>query len=218
KASEAEITIYDKPNENLVPIGLMWIKISDIAEELRKKKIEAESGGWVTATNAQFDMQSFPQGEPYGVPYSSAQAQQGVGTNVTQDGIEAWFEVEPVGQILLKLNFVKENARTRPVDAGLGRQKAFRKRKGEVHEQNGHKFLQQIFYQIMKCAYCEELFVNEGFRCEDCKLTCHRKCYTKVVTKCITMSNSEMDSDYKQLNHRIPHRFETINNLTANWC
>ena len=65
-------------------------------------------------------------------------------------------------------NLVKENARKRPADAGLGlgRQGAVRKRKGEVHEQNGHKFIQQIFYQIMKCAYCEELFVNEGYQCD----------------------------------------------------
>ncbi|RIB14584.1 kinase-like domain-containing protein [Gigaspora rosea] len=223
KASEIEITLYDKPHEHPQPIGLLWIKISDIAEELRKKRIEAESGpGWVTA-NAQFEMQSSPtsavnnNGPPYSIPYSSAQPQQGAGTAVLPDGIEAWFDVEPVGQISLKLNFVKETANKRP-DAGLGRQGAFRKRKGEVHKQNGHKFIQQIFYQIMKCAYCEELFVNEGYQCDDCKLTCHKRCYTKLVTKCITMSHAEMDSDYKQLNHRIPHRFESVTSIIANWC
>ncbi|CAG8549977.1 5213_t:CDS:10, partial [Diversispora eburnea] len=225
KASEIEITLYDKPYEHLVPIGLLWIKISDIAEELRKKKIEAGSGpGWVTASNAQFEMQSSPtspNNEPYSIPYDSAQYQQSTGSVVLPDGIEAWFEIEPVGQILLKLDFVKENARKRPPDAGLGRAGAFRKRKGEVHEQNGHKFIQQIFYQIMKCSYCEELFVNEGFQCDDCKLTCHKKCYTKMVTKCISKTNDEMvetDSEYKQLKHRIPHRFEEITNITANWC
>ncbi|CAG8562747.1 23489_t:CDS:10 [Dentiscutata erythropus] len=225
KASEIEITLYDKPHEHPQPIGLLWIKISDIAEELRKKRIEAESGpGWVTASNAQFEMQSSPtsamnnnNGPPYSIPYSSAQPQQGAGTAILPDGIEAWFDVEPVGQILLKLNFVKETANKRP-DAGLGRQGAFRKRKGEVHKQNGHNFIQQIFYQIMKCAYCEELFVNEGYQCDDCKLTCHKRCYTKLVTKCITMSHAEMDSDYKQLNHRIPHRFEPITSIIANWC
>ncbi|CAG8695674.1 27495_t:CDS:2, partial [Racocetra persica] len=223
KASEIEITLYDKPHEHPQPIGLLWIKISDIAEELRKKRIEAESGpGWVSASNPQFEMQSSPtsavnNGPPYSIPYSSAQPQEGAGTAVLPDGIEAWFDVEPVGQILLKLNFAKENAGKRP-DAGLGRQGAFRKRKGEVHEQNGHKFLQQIFYQIMKCAYCEELFVNEGYQCDDCKLTCHKRCYTKLVTKCITMSHAEMDSDYKQLNHRIPHRFEAMTSIIANWC
>ncbi|CAG8752945.1 926_t:CDS:2, partial [Gigaspora rosea] len=210
KASEIEITLYDKPHEHPQPIGLLWIKISDIAEELRKKRIEAESGpGWVTA-NAQFEMQSSPtsavnnNGPPYSIPYSSAQPQQGAGTAVLPDGIEAWFDVEPT-------------ANKRP-DAGLGRQGAFRKRKGEVHKQNGHKFIQQIFYQIMKCAYCEELFVNEGYQCDDCKLTCHKRCYTKLVTKCITMSHAEMDSDYKQLNHRIPHRFESVTSIIANWC
>jgi novel protein kinase C epsilon type len=61
-------------------------------------------------------------------------------------------------------NSVKEIARKRPDN--LGRQGAVRKRKGEIHEQNGHKFIQQIFYQVMKCAYCEELFVNEGYQCD----------------------------------------------------
>ncbi|CAJ0750490.1 3690_t:CDS:2, partial [Entrophospora sp. SA101] len=70
----------------------------------------------------------------------------------------------------------------------------------------------------MKCAYCEELFVNEGFQCDDCKLTCHKRCYTKIVTKCIAKSNAEMDSDYKQLSHRIPHRFDNLTNIYANWC
>jgi len=117
KASEVEITLYDKTSEqHHVPIGLLWIKIWDIAEELRKKRIEAESDPrWVTASNAQFEMQSSPtspmnngpHGDAYSVPYSAAQTQQGIGTTVLPDGIEAWFEVEPAGQILLKLNFGK---------------------------------------------------------------------------------------------------------------
>ncbi|CAB4431148.1 unnamed protein product [Rhizophagus irregularis] len=223
KASEIEITLYDKTSEqHQVPIGLLWIKISDIAEELRKKRIEAESGpGWVTASNAQFETGSptatnnnGPYGDTYSVPYAVARTQQGIGTTYLPDGIEAWFEVEPAGQILLKLDFVKEIARKRP---DLGRQGAVRKRKGEVHEQNGHKFIQQIFYQVMKCAYCEELFVNEGYQCDDCKLTCHKRCYTKIVTKCISKSNNEVES-LQLINHRIPHRFEGITNITANWC
>ncbi|CAJ0912197.1 9964_t:CDS:10, partial [Entrophospora sp. SA101] len=241
KGSEIEITLYDKPHEqHQVPIGLLWVKISDIVEELRKKKIEAVKNGpgWVTASNVQFDNvqrspspnnNSFNNGGGYVSGSSGGQtpepnlSPQQVASLPQQasalpDGIEAWFEVEPAGQVLLKLNFVKENINKRPVDAGLGRTDAVRKKKGEILEQNGHKFIQQQFYQIMKCAYCEELFVTEGFQCYDCKLTCHKKCYTKIVTKCISRSNSEMDSDYKQLNHRIPHRFENLTNITGNWC
>ncbi|CAG8525680.1 7877_t:CDS:10 [Ambispora gerdemannii] len=217
KASEVEITIYDKSQDHQVPIGLLWFKISDIAEELRRKRVVAGSApDWVSANN-RFEKQDNNTnpgpGDAYGIPYPATQPQ---GAS-PPDGIDVWFEVEPVGRIGLKLDFVKEN-RKRPADAGLIRLGAFRKKKGEIHLQNGHKFIQQFFYQIMKCAYCEELFANEGFQCDDCKLTCHKRCFQKMVTKCISKANAEMDGDYKQLNHRIPHRFEAITNISANWC
>ena len=42
-----------------------------------------------------------------------------------------------------------------------------RKRRGEVYEMNGHKFSQQQFYNIMKCAYCSEFLLNaQGMQCE----------------------------------------------------
>ena len=79
-----------------------------------------------------------------------------------------------------------------PLDArGLGRQGAVRQRKGEVHEMNGHKFVQRQFYQIILCAFCSEFLLNAtGYQCEDCRYTCHKKCYEKVVTKCISKSTS----------------------------
>jgi hypothetical protein len=131
---------------------------------------------------------------------------------------------------------VKENVRKRPLDAagGLGRQGAVRKRKGEVHEMNGHKFVQRQFYQLMLCAFCSDFLLNAlGFQCEDCRYTCHKKCYEKVVTKCISKSNAGVsshlrlfhislimcqDDDEEKINHRIPHRFEPLTNMGANWC
>jgi classical protein kinase C len=74
---------------------------------------------------------------------------------------------------------------------GLGRQGAVRKRKDEVHEMNGHKFVQRQFYQLMLCAFCSEFLLNAvGYQCEDCRYTCHKKCYEKVVTKCISKSSA----------------------------
>ena len=93
----------------------------------------------------------------------------------------------------LNVTAVKENVRKRPLDApgGLGRQGAVRKRKDEVHEMNGHKFIQRQFYQIILCAFCNEFLLNAtGYQCEDCRYTCHKKCYEKVVTKCISKSNT----------------------------
>jgi len=74
---------------------------------------------------------------------------------------------------------------------GLGRQGAVRKRKEEIHEMNGHKFVQKQFYQLILCAFCNEFLLNAlGYQCEDCRYTCHKKCYEKVVTKCISKSNT----------------------------
>ena len=51
KANEIELTVYDKSGSHPTPIGMLWVRISDIAEEMRRKKIEADLGGsqWVTA-------------------------------------------------------------------------------------------------------------------------------------------------------------------------
>jgi len=53
KANEVEIAVYDKQvgETHAVPIGLLWIRISDLVEALRRQKVIMESGqgGWVTA-------------------------------------------------------------------------------------------------------------------------------------------------------------------------
>jgi classical protein kinase C len=113
----------------------------------------------------------------------------------------------------------KHTGNKQPFDVGLGRKGAVRQRKEEVVEQYGHKFVQQQFYNVMRCALCGEfLKYAAGMQCSDCNYTCHKKCYPKVVTKCITQSNAETDPDEAKLNHRIPHRFENFSNMGANWC
>lgn len=242
KANEIELTVFDKPGEHPMPIGLLWIRISDIVEEMRRKRIEAEmnSSGWVSAdrmantggaspTPSQFPMSpsassfgglSGPQspagpGPQQGGAYGASGPQPQVNTGP----IDGWFNLEPTGQIQLQMNFVKTNKDRRPVDLGLGRKGAVRQRKEEVHEMYGHKFVQHQFYNIMRCALCGDfLKYSAGMQCEDCKYTCHTKCYTSVVTKCISKSNAETDPDEEKINHRIPHRFSPYSNLTANWC
>ncbi|GAB5590900.1 Serine/threonine kinase [Umbelopsis nana] len=227
KASEVEVTIYDQSGERSVPIGVLWLKISDIAEGLRRQKIMQDNGpGWVSAEVAQ--QQQYPQLPSAGSQYYGQNQMPALKPDIasgdmpstpsaSQEGIEAWFDVEPVGHIRLQLNFVRENATRRPLDK-LGRAGAVRQRKEEVHEMNGHTFVAKRFYNIMRCALCGEFMVNSGYQCEDCELSCHKKCYTKVVTKCISKSSAESDSDEDKLNHRIPHRFEPNTNIGANWC
>ncbi|KAK6356588.1 Serine/threonine kinase [Orbilia javanica] len=230
KANEIEITVYDRSGDHHLPIGMMWIRLSDIVEELRRKRIEQDisATGWVSAEN----MEASNRGN-YSAPQSTLQSAASPGVphtampgNAPHDPeepkpvfIDAWFVLEPVGQIQLQLSFVKYNKNKRPFDVGLNRKGAVRKQKEEVHETYGHKFVQQQFYNIMRCALCGDfLKYSVGYQCEDCKYTCHKKCYPKVVTKCISKSNAETDPEEEKLNHRIPHRFEPTTNFGANWC
>ncbi|GAA5799034.1 hypothetical protein HPULCUR_004443 [Helicostylum pulchrum] len=214
KATEVEISIYDQEAERSLPIGIFWLKITDIAEGLRKKKIQQESEpGWVPADV----YQKQEEGAVTAASLSQPQIQRPSRVESTQEGLQAWFDVEPSGEMLLRVNFVREAANRRPFDK-LGRAGAVRQRREEVHEMNGHQFFEKKFYNIMRCALCGEFMVNSGYQCEDCEYTCHRKCYTKVVTKCISKANADKDADEDRLNHRIPHRFEPITNIGANWC
>ncbi|EMD39990.1 hypothetical protein CERSUDRAFT_112235 [Gelatoporia subvermispora B] len=234
KANEVEIAVYDKQvgEAHPVPIGLLWIKISDLVEAQRRQKVMMESGqgGWVTAgAMSGGDSSSMGVGpgalgdmnSPVGLGDSRVvNPPPSMPPTGQSEGIDAWFSVEPAGALALHINFIKENVRKRPLDApgGLGRQGAVRKRKEEVHEMNGHKFVQRQFYQLILCAFCNTFLVNAvGYQCEDCRYTCHKKCYEKVVTKCISKSNTG-DDDAEKINHRIPHRFEPITNIGTNWC
>jgi hypothetical protein len=124
KANEIEITVYDKTGEHLMPIGMLWVRISDIVEEMRRKKIESElqNSGWVSADmmgggagGIQPDLQfqpppgsnSFgPGGAPPGgalrPPQGGPQPQTGPVT------IDDWFSLEPVGRIHLAMTFGKD--------------------------------------------------------------------------------------------------------------
>ncbi|MCO5559004.1 hypothetical protein L7F22_012595 [Adiantum nelumboides] len=192
-----------------MPIGLLWVRISDIVEEMRRKRIEAEmnSSGWVSADRmgsgagapSQFPMSpssgSFGGGP--GGPQSPGAGPQTPGLapgpqpQVNTGPIDGWFNLEPTGQIQLQMSFVKTNADRRPVDLGLGRKGAVRQRKEEVHEMYAVRGLQvHLPHQVLY----------------------------SVVTKCISKSNAETDPDEEKINHRIPHRFNPYSNMTANWC
>ncbi|KAJ5337900.1 hypothetical protein N7452_004628 [Penicillium brevicompactum] len=235
KANEIELTVYDKAGDRPTPIGMLWVRISDIAEEMRRKKIETElnASGWVSADkmadggSPRHDHAGSPMGSSHG---AGAGGRPGTAGHGGQHGgessnapptvmLDSWFALEPVGRVQLQMSFAKQLKDRRPFDIGLNRQGAVRQKKEEVHEKQGHKFVTQQFYNIMRCALCGEfLKYAAGMQCADCKYTCHRKCYSKVVTKCISKANYETDPDEEKINHRIPHRFEGFSNISANWC
>lgn len=125
KANEVELTVYDRNGDTVMPIGMLWIRISDIVEEMRRKKIESEfnSSGWATASQVKDgqirpDVQFQPppgQGGNHGFGPGSGPGQhqrQGQGVNPLPPPsgpifITAWFAVEAVGRIQLTLGFRK---------------------------------------------------------------------------------------------------------------
>lgn len=232
KANEMEIAVYDKNGAQNSPVAIAWILLSDISEEIRKKKVAAEMGseGWMPAASLPANPNLRPQTTGSQAPGSN------LGSSANLDGetmvsgprpsddelksysVGAWVNLEPVGQILINLALEKTKSQGRPPFMGaLGRHGAIRQKPEEVFEQHGHHFVQKQFYNIMCCAFCGEFLRYTGFQCQDCKFLCHKKCYQKVVTMCISKSGDSGDDEAK-LNHHIPHRFEPVANRGTKWC
>ncbi|KAI3642421.1 hypothetical protein MP228_011976 [Amoeboaphelidium protococcarum] len=140
--------------------------------------------------------------------------------NSTGDaGIEAFYDMEPSGQLQLKIAF-STHAKKNKNSEGL--QRATNVKKKKQHIVNGHKFESTQFYGFMKCALCSEyLLAGVGYQCESCKYVAHKKCFDKVVTRCITKPDEADDVNQemsKQLRHDVPHRWEIASSLTPQWC
>ena len=121
KANEIELTVYDKSGTHPTPIAMLWIRISDIAEEMRRKKIEADlGGGWATADRMDNQGMQARQDSAYSSAHqslgreqrdsrgSSGQASYNPAQPPSNPGdVVAWFALEPVGRIQLTLSFSK---------------------------------------------------------------------------------------------------------------
>lgn len=121
KANEIELTVYDKSGDRPTPIGMLWVRITDIAEEMRRKKIESEftASGWVSADKMEHGGAHGKQdggggpgssnrppsgGHPGGPGQGYAGGAPG-GPSAGPVLIDTWFALEPVGRIHLTLSF-----------------------------------------------------------------------------------------------------------------
>ncbi|SRR6266550_4984925 len=123
KANEVEIVVYDKigNDPNPIPIGLLWIRINDLVDALRRQKVgmETGNGAWVTAgampgdsptnlmSGSHMGDSQFGYGGPVVPPPGG---QQGGWPPQSTEGIDAWFAIEPAGAIALNLNFSKSRS------------------------------------------------------------------------------------------------------------
>lgn len=236
KANEVCLTVYDKVNDQMTPVGMIWLSLSDIAEEIRRKKVKEErvsSQTWndpsvssdISRPNASTSNSSIsllnnvPEVPKAGTPPLSS----GNNSEISQMRTSGWFSLEPSGEISLTFGFVKTNENKNRRDpnnfaSGLGRHGAIRQKKEEIVESQGHRFVQKQFYNIMYCAVCNEFLRYTGYQCEDCLFLCHQKCFKNIIAKCISKSSSDINDNDNKLNHKIPHRFVPVTNRGAKWC
>lgn len=122
KANEIELTVYDKSGDRPTPIGMLWVRISDIAEEMRRKKIETElnNSGWVSADKMEKTggaprpdhHPGSPMGSSHGANFggtghASGQPHGDAAGAPPTVMIDSWFALEPFGRIHLSMSFGK---------------------------------------------------------------------------------------------------------------
>ncbi|KAI9260616.1 kinase-like domain-containing protein [Phascolomyces articulosus] len=214
KAAEIEIVIYDAAGERNLPIGMLWLRMIDIAEDLRQLKKKQNvynniNGHDGNNNNTENGNASEETDSSYSDSSSSIVS--------TTDGFSEWFNVEPFGRLHLYLNFVRKEAkRTGPMNK-LRRAGAFREREGQVRCVNGHEFVSGRFYQVMRCAVCRDFMVYMTYRCSACHMACHKDCCTRMAAICRSGEVSSLN-DESEFKYNIPHRFVTISLIGTNWC
>ena len=128
KADEVEIAFYDQQGGQKNPpprvlIGVMWLKVSDLLEALRRQKVEGLDGdaaGWVTAATVRGqDGSSGSSGQRRNGDVDAPLGQHGglksgghmgggpssSGHGGPSDGLDGWFNVEPQGAVNFHLDF-----------------------------------------------------------------------------------------------------------------
>ncbi|KAI9626136.1 hypothetical protein H4Q26_015882 [Puccinia striiformis f. sp. tritici PST-130] len=175
KANELEVIIYDRASssqDSVIPIGVLWIRLSDVVEELRRKKFGLESG-----PGSGGDLTNLPPGAapaglaPLDPPISSGDTPAGT----SADGADAWFAVEPAGALRLQLNFVKSNVRKRPYDTGVW----------VVKDGDEEKMLNyRIPHRFEPMTTITPSRRQLARRCTECPITAHADCTHLVPDFC----------------------------------
>jgi serine/threonine protein kinase len=132
------------------------------------------------------------------------------------------LQVEPVGELIIQLSYMRANGNYLTLRPGIQRRKAANKM---LIYQLGHKLAKLQNYNILKCAMCGEFILsNSGLQCAECNYACHQSCVPTITSKCISQTNSEMEEKKNDpltlfvSKYNIPHRFKLASNLAAGWC
>ena len=119
-----------------------------------------------------------------------------------QEGI---YDLEPCGQIHLKLNFAPLERTGKDAQQKIFRRVEVQK----VYPRNGHRYVARLFYQVMQCTVCMEFLGRNGYQCISCNNTIHTGCYHRQVTKCIPLDRMADVINTNRLKTRIQGNFSS---------
>ncbi|RKP00755.1 hypothetical protein CXG81DRAFT_5846, partial [Caulochytrium protostelioides] len=214
RGHSVELVVCD--GESQLPLGLVWFRLQDLRRELTLRG--AESAGGLPPSSAASSATDLRVG--------SAPPRPGPPAAATE---ELWLDMEPAGQLHVQFAWTDRAAAFMPTGTAAlaatalapapSRPIVRRRAVQKIMMRRGHRFAAIQFYRPMKCAVCHDfLFDGQGFQCQLCRYTCHRRCQARVVPKCITASEQEAAAAEAVLNHNIPHRFQPSANRNVNWC
>ncbi|XP_066601947.1 putative protein kinase C delta type homolog [Prorops nasuta] len=93
----------------------------------------------------------------------------------------------------------------------------------KVHVVRGHKFVAKFFRQPTFCAFCKDFlwgFGKQGYQCQACQTTVHKKCHDKLLTKCPESGRESENTIYLRERFKVdvPHRFRTHTFMSLTFC
>eukprot|EP00842_Homolaphlyctis_polyrhiza_P006270 jgi/Hompol1/6644/HPOL_000759-RA len=153
KASDVEIAVYEK---NGTILALLGFSLEDLCEELNAAAGNSSSaGGPLTTFSLGSPMIESTPSNPIAIPSTTNQAENAALASASAPsapvstlaaaaahqptkqaaGIEAYLDMEPMGQILVRLNFVRDEKPKKTANVGVQRQRNVQK----VFVRQGHK-------------------------------------------------------------------------------
>ncbi|KAJ3196472.1 Serine/threonine kinase [Irineochytrium annulatum] len=188
RAQEVEIGVYEKGGDVL---SLIWFKLAELDEMLQTVTMQRPSvlqGGPALISRDQSAMAGLPSMLAVNPPeFMAGESSAAVDTPTGEkaapsgslNGLDVWLDMEPAGQVNLRINFVPEVNKPRRED-GASNDQLLRHRIPHRFEPASNIGA----YWCCHCGYMLPLGKKQGHRCTECSVAAHKECMHLVPNLC----------------------------------
>ncbi|CAM1306335.1 PRKCD (predicted) [Pycnogonum litorale] len=138
-----------------------------------------------------------------------------------------WVKLRPGGKLQIQVKYCKTDEELssggeNKTAGGITRRRGAIKHQ-KVHEVRGHHFMAKFFRQPTFCAFCKDFlwgFGKQGYQCQICQCTVHKKCHVKILGKCPGSGKESQSTLYlrERFKINVPHRFKVHNYMSPTFC